>query len=422
MIFTACALVAKRYGAYIYDGMTYTVLCSTIKSKLEEVLTEDLRVNVKLRYLITIFGTINVGNPNNSQAISTFTSKVNEISDHIQSEYWNGEDVMAIFFNEFNRYKGKSESGQVFTPDHITSLMYRIIEVNKNDIVLDAACGSGAFLVKSMCNMVKEAGGARTAKARDIKRKQLYGIELDQEIYALACANMLIHKDGKTNLEQLDSRTREAFDWIKGKKITKVLMNPPFENKYGCLDIVANVLDAVAEPEIANGAKRNIQCAFILPDDKLEKHKRTAKRILKKHSLIKIIKLPEELFGNGIKTSIYIFQSGTPHHTRQNEKILGYYISDDGFETVKNQGRHDINLKWSQIEDYWVNVILKQVDDKDHTRQWIDPNKKLRYNLPDKPFEIDATDFKKTVLEYALFNSQIDATDFKIVIQNVNNR
>ena len=49
-------------------------------------------------------------------------------------------------------------------------------------------------------------------------------------IFALACANMLIHKDGKTNLEHLDSRTQDACDWIKSKNITKVLMNPPFEN------------------------------------------------------------------------------------------------------------------------------------------------------------------------------------------------
>ncbi len=46
---------------------------------------------------------------------------------------------------------------------------------------------------------------------------QLYGIEYDKEIYALACANMLIHKDGKTNLEQLDTRSQEACDWIKSK-------------------------------------------------------------------------------------------------------------------------------------------------------------------------------------------------------------
>ncbi|NJJ07682.1 SAM-dependent DNA methyltransferase [Streptococcus anginosus] len=48
---------------------------------------------------------------------------------------------MGIFFNEFNRYKKKSESGQIFTPEHITDFMYRILEVNKDDRILDATCG-----------------------------------------------------------------------------------------------------------------------------------------------------------------------------------------------------------------------------------------------------------------------------------------
>lgn len=132
------------------------------------------------------------------------------------------KDVMGIFFNEFNRYKAKSENGQIFTPDHVTSFMYRLIHCDMNDRVLDATCGSGAFLVKAMCNMIKEAGGINTEKAGYIKDVQLFGIEWDKEIYALACANMLIHKDGKTNLEQLDTRGQEACDWIKSKDITKV--------------------------------------------------------------------------------------------------------------------------------------------------------------------------------------------------------
>lgn len=37
---------------------------------------------------------------------------------------------MGIFFNEFNRYKKKNDSGQVFTPEHITSFMYKLIDVN----------------------------------------------------------------------------------------------------------------------------------------------------------------------------------------------------------------------------------------------------------------------------------------------------
>ena len=214
MIFTACALVAKRYGATLVKGMDYPTFHTAIHSTLSKSLEEAKKQNVKLDILLEVYATIKMNINNNQEDIDNFIGWITEISDNINSDFWQGEDVMAIFFNEFNRYKGKSEQGQVFTPDHITSLMYRITETNKDDIVLDAACGSGAFLVKAMCNMIKEAGGNRTDKAKDIKQTQLYGIEFDREIYALACANMLIHKDGKSNLEQLDSRTADAGKWI----------------------------------------------------------------------------------------------------------------------------------------------------------------------------------------------------------------
>lgn len=261
MIFTACALVAKRFDAPLFEGMNYDIFHASIKSTLEKSLEDSISKNQKLKLLLDVFSEIKMNTTNNQAAINNFIKWVSEISDCLNSDFWNGEDVMGIFFNEFNRYKSKSESGQVFTPDHITSLMYRLIEVNKDDYVLDAACGSGAFLVKSMCNMIKEAGGINTEKSKNIKSEQLFGIEFDREIYALACANMLIHKDGKTNLVQYDTRSEEACKWMESKPITKVLMNPPFETKYGCLDIVKNVLKSVGQ-----GTK----CAFILPDKKLE--------------------------------------------------------------------------------------------------------------------------------------------------------
>ena len=241
MIFTACALVAKRYGALLLKNMSFSLMKNSILSTLSKSLEDSRKQNLKLDLLIDVYSEIKMNNTTNQEAIDNFIMWVSEISDCVNSDYWNGEDVMGIFFNEFNRYKKKSESGQVFTPDHITSFMYRLIEVNYDDKVLDAACGSGAFLVKAMCNMMKQAGGTNTKKAKKIKESQLFGIEFDREIFALACANMLIHKDGKTSLEHLDSRMQEACDWIKSKGITKVLMNPPFESKYGCLTIVENV-------------------------------------------------------------------------------------------------------------------------------------------------------------------------------------
>lgn len=399
MIFTACALVAKRYGATLVKGMDYPTFQTAIHSTLSKSLEKDKKQNVKLDILLEVYATIKMNINNNQEDIDNFIGWITEISDNINSDFWQGEDVMAIFFNEFNRYKGKSEQGQVFTPDHITSLMYRITETNKDDIVLDAACGSGAFLVKAMCNMIKEAGGNRTDKAKDIKQTQLYGIEFDREIYALACANMLIHKDGKSNLEQLDSRTADAGKWIKSKNITKVLMNPPFEKKYGCLDIVLNVLDNV---------KKKSVCAFIMPDKKLEKDSKSkVKKLLKNHTLLKIIKLPEKVFSEGVTTSIFLFIAGEAHN---NKEIFACYIEDDGLETVKNQGRQDIKDRWQEIEDKWVEIIKKQSGSD--TIQWIKPSDHLSYQMPKPAFEIREEDFSKTVLDYLLFEQKIDAKQF----------
>lgn len=397
MIFTACALVAKRNDADLSKGMPFSVLRAYIIDNLSKSFVSAIQKNVKLQILLDTYSAVQVNNPENQEAIDDFIECITDISNNINSDFWQGEDVMAIFFNEFNRYKGKSDQGQVFTPDHITSLMYRLIHVEKNDIVLDAACGSGAFLVKAMCNMIKEAGGNNTDKAKEIKQHQLYGIEIDKKIFALACANMLIHKDGKTNLENLDSSTPEAGKWIASKGITKVLMNPPFESKYGCIDIVRNVLENV---------KPNTLCAFIMPDKKLEKDSK-GKKLLKKHTLLKIIKLPEKVFDAGVTTSVFIFQAQKPQNDKE---IFACYIEEDGLETVKNQGRQDIRDRWQSIEDQWVEIIEKQSGND--TIQWLKPSEHLSYQMPEKPFEIFEEDFVKTMMDYEMFKQGIDAKEF----------
>ena len=247
--------------------------------------------------------------------------------------------------------------------------------------------------------MVNEVGGNKAEDAEAIKSNNLYGVEYDREIYALACANMLIHKDGKTNLFLGDSQTKEVSDWIKSKNITKVLMNPPYENKYGCMKIVKNVLDSVPS---------GTECAFILPDKKLEKQKGIAKEILQKHTLEKIIKLPEKTFDVGITTSIFIFKTGKPMD--YDEEIFACYIKNDGLERVKNQGRQDIKSKWPAQELEWIRII-----NKTHihpTVQWINPKKNLSYQMPEKPFEISEKDFKKIAIDYICFKNGIDTKEF----------
>ena len=411
MIFTACALVAKRYNALMVSGMDYSEFHNGILNCLNKELSRDKQQNQKLNLLTEVFSEIKMNlnvdiddvkdRQRVKNLISQFIGWVSDISSCLNSDAWRGEDVMGIFFNEFNRYKRKSEAGQVFTPEHITDFMYRLLEVHQNDKVLDATCGSGGFLVKSMANMIAEAGGMKTDKAKEIKAYQLFGIEYDREIYALACANMLIHKDGKTNLEQMDARSEEAGKWIKKQNITKVLMNPPYEKEYGCMEIVENVLDNV---------KPSTACGFILPDKKLEKTtKAQVNRILKHHRLRKIVKLPEDLFfGIGVTTSIFVFEAGIPQNDNE---IFACWVKEDGLQTVKNKGRHDVRGLWPDIENHWVDIVRKQGGDD--TCQWIKPSEAMSYQVPQKPFEIYEEDFRKTAMDYVLFKKGIDIKELQ---------
>lgn len=408
MIFTACALVARRYDAILVRGMDYADFHTGILNALNKAIRSDREQNAKLQLLSDVYSEIkmNVSTDDDDpraverlkDLIGDFIDWVTEISGLINSSAWDGEDVMAIFFNEFNRYKKKSESGQVFTPDHITGFMYRLLDVNKDDRVLDACAGSGSFLVKSMSNMIREAGGVKTRKAKKIKQEQLYGIEFDREIFALACANMLIHKDGKTNLAHMDARTDSAGDWMKATGATKVLMNPPYEKKFGCMKIVENVLNSV---------NRGVLCGFILPDKKLEKtSKKQMDRILRNHRLLKVVKLPENLFfGVGVTTSIFIFEAGVP---QDGKKFYAVNIEEDGLVTVKNKGRHDVYKKWPDFEDYWVDAIERHDESRFGTGQWHSTDDCLSWQAPEKPFEIAEEDFARAALDYLMFQRGID--------------
>ena len=212
---------------------------------------------------------------------------------------------------------------------------------------------------------------------------------------------MLIHKDGKTNLRLLNSREDEAVEFIRNSKINKVLMNPPFENKYGWDEIVLNVL---------NNVEPNSRCAFILPDKKLEKKKGFFNKAKKKHRLDMIIKLPENTFFNvGVTASIFVFITGTP---QSKEEIFAINIEEDGLETIKNQGRQDVKNRWSAIEEYWLDVIKKKVDERYNTVQWLNPDEHLSWQEPIPPFKISLEDFNRTLLDFEMFKEGINKKEF----------
>ena len=169
------------------------------------------------------------------------------------------------------------------------------------------------------------------------------------------------------------------------------------------MTIVKNVLDSVPA---------GTTCAFILPDKKLEKDltdKKFGNKVLKDHKLLTIVKLPEKIF-SGVTASVFVFESGKPQN---GQNIIGYYIEEDGLETVKNQGRQDIKNRWPSIEDYWIRSIQDGIDTRYNTRQVINPSEHLSYQMPEKPFEVYEEDFIKAMMDYEMYQQGIDVKSFK---------
>jgi type I restriction-modification system DNA methylase subunit len=139
-------------------------------------------------------------------------------------------DTVSQFYVEFLRYANNDKGlGIVLTPSHITELFVELADVNKESVVFDNCCGTGGFLISAMKKMVKEAKGDRIKETK-IKKNQLVGIEYQDDIYALLVSNMILHRDGRTNIFLGD-----CFDLsnaIKKKYKPNVgLLNPPYKTK-----------------------------------------------------------------------------------------------------------------------------------------------------------------------------------------------
>jgi hypothetical protein len=55
-------------------------------------------------------------------------NKINdEIVPYINDKSTAGQDLLNLFFTTFNKYVGKADKNQAFTPDHIVHFMCKVI-------------------------------------------------------------------------------------------------------------------------------------------------------------------------------------------------------------------------------------------------------------------------------------------------------
>lgn len=257
-------------------------------------------------------------------------------------------DALGVFYHEFVKYSGGDGKGLgiVLTPQHLTEFMCEVAGVNKNSKVVDICCGSGSFLVSTMSKMCK---GANTEEIKRIKKEGLYGVELDVELFTLAIANMIIRRDGKSNIYHGDCFNEEIRQELKGKGINIGLINPPYaQGDVSELEFIENMLDTLVQGGIGV-AVVPMGCAIGT------KYKEVRERLMKNNKLKAVFSLPDDIFyPTGVVTCVMVWEAHTPHDINE-QTFFGYY-KNDGFVKRKKLGRIDAYSTWNEVKKSWIDL------------------------------------------------------------------
>ncbi|SEL90030.1 N-6 DNA Methylase [Colwellia chukchiensis] len=276
-------------------------------------------------------------------------------------EKYQDHDIIGKFYGEFISYTGGDGKGLgiVLTPKHMTEFMVEVVGIDKNSVVLDTCTGTGAFLIAAMWRMFEDANlihdtAEREAKIEEIKQNQLIGVEMQQNMYAMACANMIFRGDGKSNLYNKDMF--EVAETVKAHKPTHAVINPPYSQKAANrqeLDFIKQTLDCL-QPE---GKFACIVPISVAIDTKKAK---VAKReaLLDNHRLDAVFTMPGDVFEPyaSTHTCIMVFTAHVSHYASQRHKTFFGYFKDDGFELTK-KGRVDLDNKWPTIKEAWLDAF-----------------------------------------------------------------
>ena len=278
-------------------------------------------------------------------------------------------DAIGQFYVQFLRYANNDKGlGIVLTPHHVAALFADLADVNSLSVVYDNCCGTAGLLIAAMKRMLSGSTLGKDAQDK-IKNQQLIGVEFQDDIYALAVSNMVIHGDGKTNIllgdcfnisEQIEQEYRPNIG----------LLNPPYKTKGSKIEELEFVLNNLGALEVGG------TCVAILPLGCAIAGESTMvdlrRRILENHTLEAVMSMPADLFHDskvGVVTCVMVITAHRPHPP--GKKTWFGYWRDDGFLITKHMGRIDLNGLWPEIKERWLSAYRNRevVDGKSVTAE-----------------------------------------------------
>lgn len=315
------------------------------------------------------------------------------------------EDYLGRFYGEFMRYSGGSGQtlGIVLTPRHITELFCDLLELKTTDRIFDPCCGTGGFLVAALHSMLEKS--ASETEKLNIRKNQLFGIELRPDMFTVATTNMILRGDGKSNLHCDDFLAKNPKQLQTEFRATVGMMNPPYSQGS---KTDSSLYEIAFTEHLLDSLLPNSRCAVIVPQSsmtgKTKEEQSVKESILKKHTLEGVVMLQKDTFyGIGVIPCIAVFTSGQPHPKDKLCKFINF--EDDGYkvsphiglletESAKDKKQHLLDVWFDRIESPTKFCVKTTVCAQD---EWLHSFYYFNDEIPAEK------DFEKTVGDYLTF-------------------
>lgn len=237
-------------------------------------------------------------------------------------------DYLGQLYETFFRYAGGNTIGQYFTPRHVASFCADMVDVTREDVVLDPTCGTGGFLIAAMDRMAREGQLSRSEVVKLVATR-LIGFDDEPVTAALCVTNMILRGDGSSSVQRGDAFSAEEYPIGKA---SVVLMNPPYPHKKTdspTEDFVDRALE---------GLGQGGRLAAVIPQSLLVKGGKAKKwrsAVLAKHTLEAVIQMPNYLFQPyaSATTAVLVLRKGIPHP--KNKHVFFARVDNDGFRLKK---------------------------------------------------------------------------------------
>jgi len=256
-------------------------------------------------------------------------------------EYDHSERLGDAFEYLLSVLGSQGDAGQFRTPRHIIDFMVQILDPQKEEVILDPACGTAGFLISSYKHILRansDANGNSTLTPDEKGRlaRNFKGYDISPDMVRLSLVNLYLHGFVDPHIEEYDTLTSEE-KWNEFADV--ILANPPFMSPKGGIkphrrfSVQSKRSEVLFVDYMAEHLTPNGRAGIIVPEGIIFQSGTSYKQLrnmLVDKSLVAVISLPAGVFQpySGVKTSILILDKSL---ARRSNSIAFFKVENDGF-------------------------------------------------------------------------------------------